>query len=193
MPRHPDPNLEQRILDAAWQLWQDKGERLTLRALARAARTNTPTIYRRFKNRRELLRALTLKLRRDLYEAVASSRTIEEAVDPYLDFSVRHPRQYEVYYAYYAHHYALLRRWLSGGSATAEAKLPVFFWGLKKLTEQLGGSPESHFPLIVTLWALLHGTASLLISRVMEADLERELRQECRKTVRVLIQTAKNS
>jgi AcrR family transcriptional regulator len=187
MPRHPDPDLENRILDAAWKLWQGGDKRLSLRALARTARTNTPAIYRRFKNRREIMRALMLRLRRDLYEALAPSRTLEEAVDPYLDFALRHPRQYELFFA---HHYQLLSDWIPGRSAKAEDKMPAFFWGLKKLSEQLGGPPESHIPLVITLWALMHGMASLLISRAIEPDLEAELRDECRRAARALIREA---
>lgn len=179
--------LDKRILDAALKLWQGGDKNLSLRALARAARTNTPAIYRRFKNRKEIMRAVLLRLRRDLYEAMASAASVEEAVDPYIDFALSHPRQYEMFYA---HHYALLRQWLPGRSATAEDKMPGFFWGLRRLSEQLGGSPESHIPLVVTLWALMHGTASLLISRAIDADLEPELREECRRAVRVLIRQA---
>src|SRR2546429_426225 len=43
MPRHPDPDLEERILKAAHTLWKRGGERaLTMRAVALAAHTNTP-------------------------------------------------------------------------------------------------------------------------------------------------------
>jgi AcrR family transcriptional regulator len=187
MPRHPDPDLENRILDAAWKLWQGGDKHLSLRTLARAARTNTPAIYRRFKNRKEIMRALMLRLRRDLYDALAPSPTLEDAVDPYLDFALRHPRQYELFFA---NHYELLRAWIPGRSAKAEDKMPAFFWGLKKLSEQLGGPPERHIPLVITLWALMHGMASLLISRAIESALEAELREQCRRAARALIRDA---
>ena len=59
MPRHPDPDLEDRILKAAHRLWQKGGEKsLTMRAVARAAGTNTPAVYRRFKDRHDLVRGL---------------------------------------------------------------------------------------------------------------------------------------
>jgi AcrR family transcriptional regulator len=187
MPRHPDPTLEKRLLDAAWKLWQGGDTRLSLRKLARAARTNTPAIYRRFKNRREIVRAMMLRVRRDLYDALASSPTIEKAVDPYIDFALHHPRQYEMFFV---HHYEHLRQWLPGRSAKAEDKLPAFFWGLRKLSEQLGGAAESHIPLAITLWALVHGTASLLISQAVEPGMEADLRAGCRKTVELLLREA---
>src|SRR5262249_11858457 len=94
-------------------------------------------------------------------------------------------RQYELFYAY---QYKFLRQWLPGRSAKAEDKMPAFFWGLRKLSEQLGGTPESHIPLAITFWALAHGTASLLISRAIAPEMEPELREECRKAIRMLLQ-----
>ena len=63
MPRHPDPDLEERILHAADVLWRRGGSKsLTMRAVARAAKTNTPAVYRRFKDRRDRVKALLLRI-----------------------------------------------------------------------------------------------------------------------------------
>ena len=60
IPRQPDPELEARILEAADALWRRGGEKaLTMRAVAKAARTNTPAVYRRFKDREHLIRGRT--------------------------------------------------------------------------------------------------------------------------------------
>ena len=59
MPRHSDPELEGRILNAARKLWHKGGETaLSMRAVAKAAGTNTPAVYRRFRTREQILRAL---------------------------------------------------------------------------------------------------------------------------------------
>ena len=186
MPRHPDPDLERRILDAAWKLWQGGDERLSLRTLARAARTNTPAIYRRFKNRREIVRAMLLRFRRDFYEVISSASTMEKAVGPYLDFALSQPRRYELFFA----HQHLLRQWLPGRRSADREKNPAFFWGLEKLSEELGGPPESHVPLVMSIWSLVHGTASLLISQAVDPKLEPEMRAECERAVRLLIREA---
>jgi AcrR family transcriptional regulator len=188
MPRHPDPDLEKRILDAAWKLWRGGDERLSLRALARAARTNTPAIYRRFKTRREIVRAMLLRLRRDFYEAISVVPTMEEAAAPYLDFALSHPRQYELFFA----HQHLLRQWLPGRKTFDREKNPAFFWGLEKLSKQLGGPPENHVPLVASIWAMVHGTASLLISQAVDPKLEGEMREHCQRAVRLLIREAAN-
>ena len=187
MPRRPDPSLDKRVLDAAWRLWKGGDKRLSLRALARAAGTSTPAIYRHFRSRKEILRALLLRLRHDLYQRLAGTATMEDAFDAYLDFALRHRQEYQMFYA---QQYELLAKWRPGRSARDAEKLPAFFWGLNTLAKELGGTPASHIPLAVTLWALVHGTASLLISRAVEEDLEADLRREGKKAVRLLMGAA---
>jgi len=59
MARHSDPDLENRILKTARKLWKKgAGEALTMRAVARAAHTTAPAVYRRFRTRDDILRAL---------------------------------------------------------------------------------------------------------------------------------------
>src|ERR1700745_3478173 len=142
MPRHADPDLERRVLDAAQRLWRGGGdETLRVGALARGARTNTPAIYRRFKNRKDILRALLLRRRGEMYEVLASSPTLEDAFEKYIDFALRDPRGYELYYA---HQYELLRPWRLRRTAQAEQITPAFFWIQRKHAERLGGTPEEH-------------------------------------------------
>jgi AcrR family transcriptional regulator len=62
VPRQSDPYLEQNILEAASRLWARGGEKsLTMRAVAKAAGTTTPTVYERFRDRDDILRGLRLK------------------------------------------------------------------------------------------------------------------------------------
>src|SRR6266567_46791 len=68
MPRHSDPNLEGRIIGAARKLWHKGGERaLSMRAVAKAAGTNTPAVYRRFRTREQILRALVQSYQEELF------------------------------------------------------------------------------------------------------------------------------
>ena len=86
MPRHPDPELEKRILTAASRLWARGGEKkLTMRAIATAAETTTPTVYERYRDRADILRALRLQTRRELFAALNPTRTLTEAVQEYLN------------------------------------------------------------------------------------------------------------
>ena len=77
MPRHPDPDLEGRILAAASKLWAKGGEEaLTMRAVAKAAGTNTPALYRRFKDRKDILRALVQRMRAEITALAEASRGV---------------------------------------------------------------------------------------------------------------------
>src|ERR1700688_2133419 len=101
MPRHHDPFLEGNILDAAAGLLRKGGDKaLTIRAVAEAAHTSTPTIYRRFKNRHEILRALLERIQQDLLNVLQTCRSPQEAVQQYVEFALSHPHEYELSFAY---------------------------------------------------------------------------------------------
>src|SRR5258708_15012510 len=92
MPRHPDPELEERILHAAQKLWKRGGEKsLTMRAVARAAGTDTPAVYRRFKDRRDLVRALMRRTQENLRERLQAGESIEEMAEAYVEYALHHP------------------------------------------------------------------------------------------------------
>ena len=77
MPREADPQLEERILEAARKLWHKGGEKiLTMRAVARAAGTTTPTLYERFKDKREILHALSREAQYSLFAALQSNSAV---------------------------------------------------------------------------------------------------------------------
>src|SRR5271154_3074006 len=99
MARPPDPDLENRILDAAQRLWKKGvGKAVTMRAVARAAGTNTPAVYRRFRSREDILRALWQQTRREIFQQLEPCPSVEAACERYLDFALRHPHEYELYY-----------------------------------------------------------------------------------------------
>ncbi len=188
MPRQADPDLEKRVLDAAQKLWRGGGDRtLSMRALARAARTNTPAIYRRFKDRKDILRALLLRARTKQVEAIQSARSLEEAIDRYIDFALRNPWEYELYYL---QEHEQLRPSVSRSPEIG----PGFTWLQQQLADRLSGSPEEHATLGLALWGLAHGTVMLLISKVVPPARAAELRAGCREAIAVLLKGAeKNS
>jgi len=76
MPRKADARLEGRILDAAYRIWSRRGEHaLTMRAVASASGTTTPTLYERFSNKEDLLSLLRRRARLNLFSAIKPSRT----------------------------------------------------------------------------------------------------------------------
>jgi len=79
MPRTPDPKLQARILEAARKLFAQGGEhKLSMRALARQAGTNTPAVYRRFRDRAAILDALVQQFRQNAFAVLQPCRSPEE-------------------------------------------------------------------------------------------------------------------
>jgi AcrR family transcriptional regulator len=176
MPRIADARLEGRILDAAYRLWSERGEdALTMRAVARAARTTTPTLYERFSHKSDLLALLRRRSRRNLFAAIRSSRSPVEACTCALDFFTAHPHDF---------------RLISEDWAIAFARkepMPSFEFIKRRLAAQLGGVPDSHTHLALSLVALLHGTATLLHSSNAHKKIFREFRRACISACTALI------
>src|SRR3974377_2078451 len=98
MPKPLDPEVEKRVLDAAEKLLRSGDERLSIRALAKAARTNPPGIYRRFRNRNDILRAILLRLEQELYQSLVAAESLEAATERYIDFALHHRKVYEMWF-----------------------------------------------------------------------------------------------
>ena len=168
MPRHPDPELEQRILGAASRLWARGGEKaLTMRAVAKAAGTTTPTVYERYRDRDDILRALRLQTRRELFAALSRTRTLREAFQAQLDFALEHSHAYEVLFDGVARPPSLHEPW------------PSFNLMRERVAKRLGGSPRKHTRVMLAVWSLMHGTAMLIIRGGFEGALRTQTIQAC--------------
>jgi AcrR family transcriptional regulator len=168
MPRKADVRLEGRILDAAYRLWSKRGEHaLTMRAVARASGTTTPTLYERFSNKEDLLALLRSRARQNLFSAIKPSRAPAQVCRRVLDFLVAHPNDY---------------RLISEDWAIAFARkehMPSFEFLKQRLATQLGGEPEQHTPTALALVATLHGTATLIHSVDVHKKISRDFRRAC--------------
>jgi len=190
MPRHPDPQLEERVLHAADVLWKRGGERaLTMRAVARAAKTNTPAVYRRFKDREDLLRALLLRIADRIREDFEQRETLEEMAEAYVEWALAHPNEYRLFYS---HAYALSARKGPAVVRPIREIRPNFALVERVAAMQLGGTPEDHTELALQLWALLHGAATMLIERSIPAGHEENLRRACRAALKEFLASARH-
>ena len=179
MPRHPDPELEQKILTAASRLWARGGEKaLTMRAVARAAETTTPTVYERYRDRADILRALRLKSRSELFASLSSTRTLAEAVEAYLEFALNNPHGYEVLFDGVGRPPSLYEPW------------PSFNLMRARVAQTLGGTPRQHNRLMLAIWCLMHGTAMLIIRGGFEGSLRTQAVHACMDTVEAVVRTA---
>ncbi len=168
MPRKADARLEGRILDAAYRIWSARGEHaLTMRAVALASRTTTPTLYERFSNKENLLSLLRRRARLNLFSAIKASRTPAQVCRRVLDFFAARPNDF---------------RLISEDWAIAFARkehMPSFEFLKRRLATQLGGRPDQHTPVALALVALLHGTATLLHSVDIHKKISRDFRRAC--------------
>lgn len=182
MPRHPDPDLEQRILSAASRLWARGGEKaLTMRAVAKAAGTTTPTVYERYQDRGDILRALRIQTRDALFDSLSRTRTLREAIESYLQFALANTHSYEVLFDGVGRPPSLHERW------------PSFNLMRQRLAERLSGSPRQHNRLMLAIWSLMHGTAMLIIRGGFEGSLRTQAVHSCVDAVENLIQGATRS
>jgi len=179
VPRQPDPALEQRILDAASRLWARGGEKtLTMRAVAKAAGTTTPTVYERYRDREDILRALRLKTRRDLFAALNRTRTLRQAVQCHLEFALEHSHAYEVLFDGVAQPPSLHESW------------PSFNLIRERVAQRIGGTPRQHTRLMLALWSLMHGTAMLIIRGRFEGPLRTQSVHSCLDVFDAIVDSA---
>ncbi len=168
MPRHPDPDLEQRILGAASRLWARGGEKaMTMRAVAKAAGTTTPTVYERYRDRDDILRALRIQTRSELIAALSRTQTLREAVLRQLEFALENSHAYEVLFDGVGKPPSLHEPW------------PSFNLMRERVAKRLGGTPRSHTRLMLAVWSLMHGTAMLIIRGGFEGPLRSQTIHAC--------------
>jgi AcrR family transcriptional regulator len=176
MPPIPDKHLEERILKAAQRLWHTRGESgVTLREVARAAGTTTPTIYQRFRDKAALERALALRIRDELNAAICSSTSPEEACRRHLQYAETHPLEYRL----------LSTSW---PTLSPDVPRPARAWLLTQLAARFGGQPQEYSQIYYVLFLLCHGAATLLATEG-DAALQEEMRENC---IRVCEKTIEN-
>lgn len=182
MPRQADPQLEQRILDAACRLWSRGGEKsLTMRAVAKASGTTTPTLYERYRDRDDILRALRLQTRMELFATLSRTRSLLQACQRYLEFAREHRHAYEVLFDGFAQPPSLHEPW------------PSFNLMRVRLAQRLGGDPRKHTRLMLSLWSLMHGTAMLLIRGGAAGPLVKQMTHSCLDAVEAIVAQAARS
>jgi AcrR family transcriptional regulator len=182
MPRKPDANLEGRILDAAYRLWSERGERaLTMRAVAQAAHTTTPTLYKRFRDKSDLRNFLEERARQNLFAAIKPCRSGIEVCRRALAFISKHRNEYRLLTTGWAER-------LTSGAPMISLELLQ-----KVLARELGGTPASHKDLGLQLIAQIHGTALLLSPANDQKRMAPEFHKACLRACAELIRQAGSS
>lgn len=151
MPPKADSRLQQKILKAAERLWASQGEHgLTLRSVARAAGTTTPTVYKRFRNKKELQVALAQRFKAEMNAHCFAASRLEDVYRRYVNFAQQNPHKYEL----------LWQTWTE--IFHPQGPRPLRAWFLTQLAERFGGEPEDYAEGFYALFLLAHGAATLL-------------------------------
>jgi AcrR family transcriptional regulator len=180
MPRKADTHLEARVVDAAYQLWSKGGEHsLTMRAVAKAAKTTTPTLYERFRDKHALLAFLRERARQRMFLALQPARTAAEACRLGLRFTLEHGNEYLL----------LTSDWAE--RLGRKEPMPSYELLKSKLAADRGGAPEDHAQLALALVALVHGTAILLLGEGVGEQISREFEGACQSACEGLIENAR--
>ena len=163
MARIADASLHHRILDATYRLLRRKGlEAVTLRAVAKAAGTSTPTVYGRFATKEALVLAVADMIRNRVVAAIVSSSSPMAACKSYLDFAIENPRDYRLMFEV-------------GWPRIFEnlADQPGQIWAMQKLAELHGGHFEDYRGTAEALFVHLHGAATFLAASPNNAWVKR--------------------
>lgn len=175
MSRTTDPVLTEHIVAAARRLWHQRGEKgLTLRAVARAAGTTTPSVYQRFPSKQDLVAAIADQIRLEIGAAVAGSRDFEQGFERYMRFAKRHREEY-----------VLLASSGLGQIIREDQSRPGIEWGRRQLARRHGGKPEDHKLTVYAMVSLLHGTASFLLNMAPGTAAD-EIEESCRQALLAL-------
>ena len=180
MPRHPDPELEQRILDAASRLWARGGEKvLTMRAVAKAAGTTTPTVYERYRDRDDILAAVRQETRREMFTVLSRTRTVRQAVQCKLQFALDHPHAYQMLMDGVGMPPSLHEPW------------PSFNLMRERLAAVLGGTPRQQTRLTLAVWSLTYGTAMIIIRGQFRGELRTQTLLACLDALDAIVEGAR--
>lgn len=165
MPPKLDTHLESRILKAAQRIWHQRGEQgLTLRAIAKEAGTSTPTVYKRFRNKEAILRALAGIFQQRLYDSCFAADSIEHVCANYLAYAEENPEEYQL----------LWKAWRS--IFNPDRPRPGYTWFVTQLAHRFGGEPEEYTRAFYAFLLLGHGAATLL-SIPRDESAHREVRE----------------
>jgi len=179
MPRKPDGALEGKIVDVAYRLWSQQGEQaLTMRAVARAAKTTTPTVYQRFRDKRDLTHFLEERARQKLYDALQSADTALDVCRNALDFISTHRHEYRL----------LSEDW--GVQYAHRTPMRSYDYLKRVLAKELRAERQQLDELTFQLFALVHGTAMLRPTGEEHTQIAAALTEACLKGCSALLKVA---
>ena len=149
-----------------------------MRAVAHAAKTTTPTLYERFRDKHELLAFLRERARQRMFSALQLAKTAAEACRLGLEFTLTNGNEYLL----------LTSDWAE--RLGRKEPMPSYEFLKKRMAEDLGGDPAEYALVALALVALVHGTAILLLGEGVEAKIAKQFKDACLGACQALIASA---
>ena len=119
----------------------------------------------------------------------SKAETLEEMAAAYVDYALHTPNEYQLFYS---HSHVLSPRKGRGTLRPIRESRPNFAFTEQVLAKRFGGHPDDHTQLALAIWALLHGTTLLLITKSIPEGHEEEMREACRAAVKRLVSKTAN-
>lgn len=174
MPRHLDEGLENKVLEAARKLWvKGGGTALTIRKVAKMAGTTPPALYRRFRDRDAILKALVDAYLENFLREIEPTRSPKEFALRILEIALRRPQEYELF--------------LWGLRQGVTEARPVAQLFMQRCVEAFGGLPSDYVNLALALRALLRGTAMHVMDNQVAVSSER-MKEAYARAVDILVE-----
>jgi AcrR family transcriptional regulator len=181
VPRMPDPTLEQRILRAAVRLMDEMGaEAVTMRSVASAAATTTPTIYERFADREALLAAVIQMWEEELMAELRKAKSVEDLVQRFIRLSCKYPRRFDLTVNTFGNRLA---------SAAPQEGLDLLRQRVTEETKVRGAERES---VVLAIASLGFGTTRGMIAAGPDHRRSRDLKKACFSALKLLLACYRN-
>jgi AcrR family transcriptional regulator len=175
MPRKADPNLEKVIVNAATRILDKRGiEAVTMRDVAQAAGTTTPTLYERFVDRDALLVAV---LDHTAYEMVARmevTRNVQAMCEEFLDYCVELPNRLDLVHKVWPR------------TVDADRKRPTYDLAVERLIKQHGHTKKNAEEIAQSIMAVLLGSALMMVGAGTKTKFAEDSRRRALKSVKKL-------
>lgn len=181
MPRKPDPDLERKIVNAATRLLEEGGlQAVTMREVAKAANTTTPTLYERFADREALVRAVTDVYRDRLVAILDPDDSIEQLGRKFLDFCKQNPNAVALIIGRMAH------------NLKTRSHGPVYQMVRNNLVKVSGFTPKDADEVTLATSSTMIGAAMLMTEVGCESRAAKELQQATIKLLQRIARTSRN-
>jgi AcrR family transcriptional regulator len=166
MPRKADPRLEKAIISAATRLLDKHGlEAVTIRDVAKAAGTTTPTLYERFRDRDALLMGVLDRIAYDMVGRMERTKSVQAIGEVFLDYCARYPNRFDL----------LHRVWPP--TLPTNRRRPTYELAVRRLQSEFGHSLKDSQAIASSMMAILLGTSVFMLGSGTKSEFAKTSRR----------------